>query len=82
MGEMVAFRADPVDRVSELSIADEASIEDVVRSKGYELAYLPDAIVTNHGPDSLKEYFDDSTATCGIHEAHGQKVCRHHPRRA
>jgi hypothetical protein len=58
MGEMVAFRADLVDRVSELSIVDEASIEDVIRSKGYELAYVPEAVVTNHGPDSLKEYFE------------------------
>jgi hypothetical protein len=58
MGELVAFRADLVDRVSELSIVDEASVEDIVRSKGFELAYVPEAIVTNHGPDSLGEYFE------------------------
>ncbi len=58
MGELVGFRADLVDRVSELSIVDEASVEDIVRSKGYELAYVPDAIVTNHGPDTLREYFE------------------------
>jgi cellulose synthase/poly-beta-1,6-N-acetylglucosamine synthase-like glycosyltransferase len=58
MGELVAFRAELVDRVSELSIVDEASIEDIVRAKGYELAYVPDAIVTNHGPDKLSEYFE------------------------
>lgn len=58
MGELVAFRADLVDRVSELSIVDEASVEDIVRTKGYELAYLPEAIVTNHGPETLGEYFE------------------------
>lgn len=58
MGELVAFRADLVDRVSELSIVDEASVEDIVRSKGYRLAYLGDAVVHNHGPEQLKEYFE------------------------
>jgi poly-beta-1,6-N-acetyl-D-glucosamine synthase len=58
IGELIAFRADLVDRVSELSIVDEASVEDIVRSKGYELAYVPDAIVTNHGPERLDEYFE------------------------
>jgi len=58
MGELVAFRADLVDHVSELSIVDEASVEDIVRSKGYELGYVPDAIVTNHGPERLTEYFE------------------------
>jgi poly-beta-1,6-N-acetyl-D-glucosamine synthase len=58
MGELVAFRADLVDRVSEVSIVDEASVEDIVRSKGFELAYVPDAIVTNHGPETPAEYFE------------------------
>ncbi len=58
MGELVAFRAELVDRVSELSVVDEASIEDIVRAKGYELGYLPDAVITNHGPEHVKDYFD------------------------
>jgi glycosyltransferase involved in cell wall biosynthesis len=58
MGELVAFRAALVDRVSELSVVDEASVEDIVRSKGFDLAYVPDAIVTNHGPETLEEYFE------------------------
>lgn len=58
MGELVAVRGALVDRVSELSVVDEASVEGIVRSKGYELAYVPDAIVTNHGPDTLDEYFE------------------------
>jgi glycosyltransferase involved in cell wall biosynthesis len=58
MGEIVAFRAHLVEYVSELSVVDEASIEDIVRAKGYELGYVPDAIVTNHGPDTMREYFE------------------------
>jgi cellulose synthase/poly-beta-1,6-N-acetylglucosamine synthase-like glycosyltransferase len=58
MGEIVAFRTPLVDYVSELSVVDEASIEDIVRSKGYTLGYVSDAIVTNHGPETLPEYFE------------------------
>jgi glycosyltransferase involved in cell wall biosynthesis len=58
MGEIVAFRASLVEYVSELSVVDEASIEDIVRAKGYALGYVPDAIVTNHGPETMHEYFE------------------------
>jgi hypothetical protein len=58
MGEIVAFRAPLVEYVSELSVVDEASIEDIVRAKGYKLGYVPDAVVTNHGPETLPEYFE------------------------
>jgi poly-beta-1,6-N-acetyl-D-glucosamine synthase len=58
MGELVAFRANLIERVSELSVVDEASVEDIVRTRGYELAYVPDAVVQNHGPDKLNEYFE------------------------
>jgi glycosyltransferase involved in cell wall biosynthesis len=58
MGEIVAFRSHLVEYVSELSVVDEASIEDIVREKGYALGYVPDALVTNHGPETLGEYFE------------------------
>jgi biofilm PGA synthesis N-glycosyltransferase PgaC len=58
MGEIVAFRASLVEYVSELSVVDEASIEDIVRAKGYNLGYVPDAVVTNHGPETMREYFE------------------------
>jgi poly-beta-1,6-N-acetyl-D-glucosamine synthase len=58
MGEIVAFRSSLVEYVSELSVVDEASIEDIVRAKGYTLGYVPDALVTNHGPETLSEYFE------------------------
>jgi len=58
MGESVAFRSHLVEYVSELSVVDEASIEDIVRAKGYVLGYVPDAVVTNHGPETIAEYFE------------------------
>lgn len=58
MGELIAFRADLVDHVSELSVVDEASVEDIVRSRGFDLAYAGDAVVTNHGPETWGEYFE------------------------
>ena len=58
MGEIVAFRSHLVEYVSELSVVDEASIEDIVRAKGYLLGYVPEAVVTNHGPETLGEYFE------------------------
>ncbi|MBV9945393.1 MAG: glycosyltransferase [Myxococcales bacterium] len=58
MGEIVAVRANLVEYVSELSVVDEASIEDVVRAKGYRLGYVPDAVVENRGPDNLRDYFE------------------------
>jgi cellulose synthase/poly-beta-1,6-N-acetylglucosamine synthase-like glycosyltransferase len=58
MGELIAFRANLIERVSELSVVDEASVEDIIRTRGYELAYIPDAIVQNHGPERLDEYFE------------------------
>jgi len=58
MGEIVAFRAHLVEYVSELSVVDEASIEDIVRAKGYTLGYVPEARVRNHGPETLGEYFE------------------------
>jgi cellulose synthase/poly-beta-1,6-N-acetylglucosamine synthase-like glycosyltransferase len=58
MGELVAFRANLVDSVSEISVVDEASIENIVQAKGYHLGYVGEAIVTNHGPERVREYFE------------------------
>jgi cellulose synthase/poly-beta-1,6-N-acetylglucosamine synthase-like glycosyltransferase len=58
MGEVIAFRAELIEYVSELSVVDEASVEDIVTSKGYEIGYLPEAVIRNHGPETLREYFE------------------------
>ncbi len=83
MGELVAALAELVERVSELSVVDEASIEDVIRSKGFGLAYLPLAIVRNHGPERWEEYFEQRRRiACGhywLEFAFGYQVATLHP---
>ena len=54
-GEMVAFR-NFVKEIPKESAVDEASIEAIVRDKGYKLAYAPDAVVRNKGPESVKDF--------------------------
>ncbi len=54
-GEIVAFR-NVFDRINHYSAVDEACMESLIKQAGYELAYAPDAIVRNNGPDNLKDY--------------------------
>ena len=54
-GEMVAFRSF-VREIPKESAVDEASIEAIVKGKGYELRYVPDAIVRNKGPETVKDF--------------------------
>jgi biofilm PGA synthesis N-glycosyltransferase PgaC len=54
LGEAVAFRRimqsiDPNTRV------DEAVMEHVVEAQGLQLRYVPDAVVRNHGPETIAE---------------------------
>ena len=60
MGEIVAFRSSLVEYVSELSVVDEASIEDIVRAKGYvEFSVRPGrARRQSRPPETLSEYFE------------------------
>ena len=55
LGEMVAFRK-IFNEIPEKSAVDEASIEALMREKGLELKYIPDAIVHNKGPENLKDF--------------------------
>ncbi|MAG52816.1 MAG: hypothetical protein CMH62_02540 [Nanoarchaeota archaeon] len=54
-GELVAFR-NFVKEIPVESAVDEASIEAIVREKDYKLEYVPDAIVRNKGPESVKDF--------------------------
>ncbi len=58
MGEIVAFRAALVEYVSELSVVDEASIEDVVRAKGLRPRLRARRDCASHGPETFAEYFE------------------------
>ena len=52
LGEMVAFRKIMIS-IPEDSAVDEASIEAAIVSQGLSLCYIPEAIVLNHGPESI-----------------------------
>jgi cellulose synthase/poly-beta-1,6-N-acetylglucosamine synthase-like glycosyltransferase len=55
LGEMIAFRK-LMDSIPADSAVDEASIEAIVRAKGFKLKYIPDAIISNKGPLNLKDF--------------------------
>ncbi len=54
-GEMVAFR-NIFTKIPTYTAVDEAAIEALVREVGFELAYCPDAIVHNKGPENLRDF--------------------------
>jgi poly-beta-1,6-N-acetyl-D-glucosamine synthase len=55
LGEMVAFR-NIITEIPADSAVDEASIEAIITANGYTLSYAPEAIVYNHGPESITEF--------------------------
>lgn len=57
LGELVAARASLVGPLPITSAVDEASLEAHIVRQGYRLGYVPEAVVTNRGPDRLIEYF-------------------------
>ncbi len=54
-GEMIAF-IKIFERIPYRTSVDEASIEPVIRGQGYKVAYVPDAIVNNKGPDTADDF--------------------------
>ncbi len=55
MGEVVAFR-NVLKNIPEDTAVDEASIETLLKNKGYKLHYCPRAIVYNKGPENIKDF--------------------------
>ena len=55
LGELVAFR-NFVRGIPPCTAVDEAAIEAIVRGQGYELRYVPEAIVFNKGPDTIGDF--------------------------
>ncbi|HOD18419.1 MAG TPA: glycosyltransferase [Candidatus Cloacimonadota bacterium] len=55
LGEMIAFRK-LFDSIPTDSAVDEASIEAIVRAKGYKLKYVPDAVIYNKGPETWRDF--------------------------
>ncbi len=55
MGELVAFRS-MLKRIPEDTAVDEANIEAIVKEVGYELRYVPEAVVRNNGPETFRDF--------------------------
>jgi len=55
LGELVAFR-NIVKQIPKDTAVDEASIEVIVRGAGYELCYVPEAVVRNKGPENIRDF--------------------------
>lgn len=56
LGELIMIRAALMAQLPTASAVDEASLEQTVCRAGYRLAYVPEAIVHNHGPETLREF--------------------------
>jgi hypothetical protein len=56
LGELVMFRANLVAGLPRESAVDEATLEQRVSSAGYRLGYVPEALVHNHGPETLADF--------------------------
>ena len=55
MGEVIAFR-NIFHQIPHDSAVDEASIEPLIRGQGMHLLYTPDAVVYNHGPETVGDF--------------------------
>lgn len=55
LGELIAFR-NFIQNIPKNTAVDEASIEAMVTKAGYELRYVPEAIVRNKGPENIREF--------------------------
>jgi hypothetical protein len=56
MGEMVMLRSELVNDLPPESAVDEATLEHLISSQGFRLAYVPEAMVYNHGPETLRDF--------------------------
>ena len=54
-GEMVAFRK-LFERIPPKTSVDEASIEPLIRGQAYEVRYIPSAVVSNKGPETVSDF--------------------------
>ena len=57
LGELIVFQSQLIDSISGASPVDEASIEHEILTKDRSLAYVPEALVFNRSPSSLREWF-------------------------
>ena len=71
-GEMIAFRR-VFNGVPDDVVCDEAWIEYEVKRKGYKVVYVPDAIVYNKGPETVRDFLKQRRrVTCGHLDLYGR----------
>lgn len=56
-GELCALRTSLVEKIPTNLATDEPYIEMLIRRQGYQIVYLPDAIVNIKGPDNIADLF-------------------------
>lgn len=54
-GELIAFRR-IFSRIPPFTAVDEASVEPLVRGQGYQVRYIPEAVVYNKGPETVDDF--------------------------
>lgn len=55
LGEITAYRR-VFHRIPHNSAVDEANMEPLIRGQGYQLKYVPEAIVFNRGPETVEDF--------------------------
>ena len=66
LGEFVAFRR-VVGPLPAGTIADEATLEALVSARGYRLAYVPEAVVQNNGPETVRDFLRQRRRNAAAH---------------
>lgn len=74
-GEMIAFR-NIIAQIPNYTAVDEAVIEAIISGLGLRLAYAPEAVVHNKGPEKLREFFTQRRRIATGHRH--LKITMHH----
>jgi biofilm PGA synthesis N-glycosyltransferase PgaC len=67
LGELVAFR-NFVRQIPKDTAVDEASIEAIVKDAGFNLCYVPNAIVNNKGPETVRDFLKQRRRIAAGHQ--------------
>jgi len=67
LGELVAFRKF-VAQIPKDTAVDEASIEAIVREAGFNLCYVPGAVVKNKGPETVRDFLKQRRRIAAGHQ--------------
>ena len=82
LGELIAFR-NVIREIPEDTAVDEASIEAIVTQAGYQLRYVPDAVVLNKGPETVRDFIRQRRRIAAGHahlfREHGYRVSTSDP---